>query len=293
MILDGGNLLFSQIALPDNEVPIRKNAAAIAAVYSHLKVFAVNVGQYDLSEGIEFLQQLPPLNWTSASFYSEKEAPIFAPYRILHIGSYTVAVTGLSEAPVLDIPGVRHLHWRKALLSVADSFDENIDFIILLSAMSPEKHKEIIKSFPQIRLIISSNAKTTDIPPQLTDNTLFIQNADRGRTLGALTLVSPDNPFGDLKIQDSLQNYTLRLDALQKQIGRIDLQRDREKHTRLTAKVEQTKVRITNLKRKLDASRGQVSATYQSDFLPITSDIVNDPEAVRIIKKQLSTLSTN
>lgn len=189
LLLDAGNILFSTDSQSNILEQDTLSANAIIDIYNAIGYDAMNIGPYDLSNGIDFLVEsfLSGTPWISANLFDVAGNALFPPWVIRQTPEGTIGIIGLTSE--INVPGsFRTRNWREILPPQIDELDLLCDFIIVLSNLDSASNAVIAESYPQIHLLLSTDPKRGNVTPYLINNTLMSQTHTRGKYLGVLNI---------------------------------------------------------------------------------------------------------
>lgn len=162
---------------------------------------AVNIGPYDIAEGIQFLQKYNTIPWVSCNFYTMDNIPVFDQYILAGISSIKVGITGVTISPdTLEDPYL-FKDWQESLPAVLTTLRKSADFIVVLSALPEKENVAILESYPEIRLLISANPSRPNLQPKRINNGLITQTANQGRYLGQIKIKDTDKQTAQHEIR--------------------------------------------------------------------------------------------
>jgi 2',3'-cyclic-nucleotide 2'-phosphodiesterase (5'-nucleotidase family) len=188
--VDSGNLLFKYSTIAQGQTPETIKAAGIIEAYTKMGYDAVAVGPLDLVAGIDFLKNhiSASFPWISANLVKGDHSPIFKPYIIVDTGQIKTGIIGLTQKTGYLPANLHVVDWQTVLPALIRKLSKECDRIILLSNLPPKDNNDIAKSFPDIRIIISADLQSGNLPPILNNNTLITQTSAQGQHLGMLTI---------------------------------------------------------------------------------------------------------
>lgn len=293
--MDSGNLLFQSAKLYSPSSTDLTNARGIADIYAKMNYDAVNIGSYDLSAGLPFVQELFFLPWVSANFYDANNQPLFQPYIMKSIGELKVGIIGLSPNFNQQLDNVHYRSWQEVLPEFVLELQEQADLIILLSSLEMKENRKIALSFPIVRLIVTAIPGWNKVSSQQEGETLIIQTQDRGRYLGYLFLQNPE--------QEKWQNLSISSNASHHQKSlRYRLQRIEMALQKRDNIPEQERKRLLKEKSKLSAQLNRLNtlqsanaghAGYRYVNIPISPNIPPNEGIERLVEQtQLKSANT-
>lgn len=249
---------------------------------------AVNVGEFDLAAGADFITGLPSSYWVSSSFLKSDARYLFKPYHIETIAGKTIGITGVSSQPSSLQSDISFLDWHVSLPKVVAQLVEKTEFIILLSTLPAQDNEQIAAMFPTIRLIIASSPSRSNIEPRRMNNAIMTQTAYRGKYLGFISLkdiiypYQPHDPSTRIdRLEHMIETFTNRIIKLEQ-----DASDDKEPiiiglKQRLQ-KLENEKEELTEIKNE---QRNRTYCSFTSQFFALDDSISNNSIIDRIVEE--------
>jgi 2',3'-cyclic-nucleotide 2'-phosphodiesterase (5'-nucleotidase family) len=292
IVVDSGRL-FQDPRTADDAERVRMNAQLFSRTYAHMGVYAVNVGDTELLQGISFLkgQASRGLNLISANLVERSnKKPIFPPYVIYTAGNIRIAFLGLLDPgpdPEIDKAmrkDVVVIDPIKAAQTVVPQLTEKADVVILLSDLGLDKERNLIRKIRGIHFIMGgregrffkqlSKEKTTYIGQSYRDG-MYTGRLD-------LTVKNTTSPFRD----EGRKFY------IKEQLADLDRRLKRIKNTLKKDASNELKHTFQNLVRKraqlLETLNDFDKLTYTGnlfrwELVPLDSFYREDREIVRWI----------
>lgn len=192
LMLDAGNLLFKERALPPDAAEAAKvKARGILEANRKMGLAAAGVGVNDLAAGPEFLREIAgDFRFLSANLVDRQSGrPLFPAYTTVQAGGLTVAILALT-APAANTEGKSYAvrPWREVLPALARQLRPRAHLVILLSNNKLNENRVIAEACPEIDLIFQSGYAMGNMPPAPVNNALITQNEVRGRYFGVLDI---------------------------------------------------------------------------------------------------------
>ena len=238
LIVDSGDLFF---AFPSGTNPERNLAKArlISRAYKHMKAAAINVGDLDLLQGVDFLrseysQGLPLIsaNLLDAS----TKSPIFSPYVIREAAGVRIAFFGLlpSEFGPDMASAIKNANEGKVLIKdpvevarqTVQILKGQADLIVLLSDLGLFKDQMVAREVPGIHFILGGHEGRFTKKSQPAGNTHILQSSVKGMYVGQLRLVF-ENPTSPFKDEGEAQQIQERINSLDSHLRSLQGSKDR------------------------------------------------------------------
>jgi 2',3'-cyclic-nucleotide 2'-phosphodiesterase (5'-nucleotidase family) len=189
LVLDAGSTLIGQW------LGLQSEGKVVVEAMNLMGYDAMNIGQTDLSKGLEVLQaraQEAEFPFLSANLvWQESGAPVFEPYVILERGGLQVGLIGVTGQDALQglermAPGAAMRDpvesVRQALAEIADQ----VDLVILLSHLGLEEDKALAAQVPGLDVILGGKTRQLMRAPEWVGQTAITQVGYDGEWLGRL-----------------------------------------------------------------------------------------------------------
>lgn len=203
LVVDSGDLFFRD--LQDTDERALKKAKLIARIYKKMGVSAINVGDLDLVQGVEFLANagLPVISANIRS--STGKNPMFPPYQIREFSGMRIGFFGLISPNIhADLPqklreSITIGDPVQSARDVVGALRDRADVIILLSDLGFEQDRKLVSLVPGIHFILAGHERHETVHPHREGGTYIMQSWVQGMYVGdlRLTLEKPGLPFQD------------------------------------------------------------------------------------------------
>ena len=233
LVVDSGDLFFKPRAIGSVESH-RARANLIGKAFLRMKADAINIGDEDLAQGIEFLQAestrgLPLISANLISASSGKR--IFPAYRIKRVEDLRIAFIGLMSnwtgplsRSVADI--IRVKNPAEALREILPEVRAQADLAILLSDLGSHGDALLVRSIPDLPIVLGGHEGRFQKYPQMEGRSYLFQSYTKGMYVGFLRLnvKNPSASFHDQgkpdQIRDRLSSIERSVFTLQRQKGK-------------------------------------------------------------------------
>lgn len=119
---------------------------------------------------------------------SKNGEPVFKPFRKISKNGLTIGIIGLT-GPGSALPGqIQIVDWSLALGPLLQTLLPSCDLIVILSSLSDEDNRQVIKTHPEVDILISADRRLGNVPPTIIENTLTAQVVSQGKYLGKLAV---------------------------------------------------------------------------------------------------------
>ena len=274
LIVDSGDLFFALLSGGD---PERKSAKAqiIGRAYRSMGAAAINVGDLDLLQGIDFLRKeyAQGLPLISANLLApSKRTPIFPPYVIKEISGIRVAFFGLLSPDSKSDAGMAIRKATEGKILIKDPIDAaretvqklkgRADLIVLLSDLGLQKDRALAKAVPGIHFVLGGHEGRYIQNPYREGTAYISQSSAKDMYVGQLRLVleTPGSPFrneGEVhQIQENINQLDFQLQNMQKARDQQPGQNTENIDRALQEVTRQKNILQEDLKRAKDSASG-------------------------------------
>ena len=226
LILDAGDLLFStkniDITNKNSEV---FRARAILEGYEKVGCDAINVGHYEVLNGLSFLKSMTEstnIPFISSNLRDSKSGDlIFSPYMIFERASLKIGVVGASDLIPDSASSILVDDFVESCNRYAEELDDKVDIIVALINASRSSQSGLPDKMPNVDFIITSGntSMSRANSPQKEDGPFMYSCGKQGKYLLSLSLdlKEKDVPFIDVSSEEKkIKSILKRFDRLQK-----------------------------------------------------------------------------
>ncbi len=299
--LDAGNLLFKRPVIAKGPGQEKLTAATIMQAYKKLHYDAVGVGPFDLSAGVQFLQNVPVKGfpWISANVFDKEGKPLFRRWKNRTINGVNIAITALTGAANTIPQDIQISSWDlvlPGLLEEMKSLPDN-SFIILLSTLPAEENRLIAEKHPRINLILEADLHQRNSIPKQVNRTLFTQTEKQGKYQGILEILFGDERMWRQDGKKKLAELQNKLGSLNWQLRRLEKSAvaadKKEQYSNSIKRLQNEKLTLTktidSLTREVadEQAAGTKEDQYEFRFIALQKNMPNDP-AIEVLLKKLN-----
>ena len=297
IILDAGDLFFSPPTLHDS---IRSSesyrASAIIKGYGQIGCDAINVGHYELANGLPFLLDITQS--TSIPFISAnlKDATtgklLFEPYIILRRSDLKIGIIGLTDLASDSIPELVVDDYIVAGQEFISKIKKKVDVVVMLVNSDRSTYKDLPTHFLDADLIYTSGSSSLTRPMmrQLVDGPYLYSSGREGRYLNVteLNIKNKSYPVTNVSYLEEKMNYTRRiLDRLRDSVTEKTLEEIYAGQETVLEKIAQSRNSITHNREILEAA---VNTLYFEN-VPMGKEIIDDENMISFVNETLSKCS--
>lgn len=201
LILDSGNLFFSQSPIPaDIKAQMILKADVIAEAYKKIGIDVLNVGELDLALGINYLmdkKRTLNLPFVSSNIvYTDNERTVFQPFIIREMNGLKIAVFGL--LPVISsesIVDLKILPPAETASKMVGRLRKKADIVILLSNLGQNEDEKLARDLPGIDIIVGGRNRALLQTPVRVGETMILQAQAQGKNIGRLDFNLADRSY--------------------------------------------------------------------------------------------------
>jgi 2',3'-cyclic-nucleotide 2'-phosphodiesterase (5'-nucleotidase family) len=286
LAVDSGDLFFD---ITIDQAAVKKaltKARLIAQAYRQMGIVAVNVGDRDLSQGLDFLKQeaAQGLPLISANLVDAvQRQPIFPPVVIREVSGVRIAFVGLVRSSLP--PAIEKSLAGKAV--VEDPFEAarkamqglkgKADLVILLSDLGWDQDVRMAKEIAGIQFILGGHEGRATTGPFQQGETFIVQSYQKGMYAGELAL--PLGKAGSL-FQDEgrISRIQEQLNELERRSRDLQMAKERNPHLDIKPAIEGIKQQKKKLQKELkEAQKTAAQGTrFRWTLEPISTSLAED-----------------
>ncbi len=226
VILDAGDLLFSTKKLnAANKNSEAFRAQAIIEGYQKIGCDAINVGHYEVLNGLSFLKNMSTktdIPFISSNLkYPETNELIFKPYAILERGEMKIGVLGATDLLPDTCLSIAAEDFVESCNRYAAQIEDEVDIVVALINASRGSQSGLVERMPDVDFIITSGSTnmSRSNSPQKENGPYLYSCGKQGKYLLSLTVdvKEKNTPFVDVSAeQKNIKSIKKRFDKLQK-----------------------------------------------------------------------------
>jgi len=226
VILDAGDLLFSTKKLnAANKNSEAYRAQAIIEGYQKIGCDAINVGHYEVLNGLSFINSLSAktdIPFISSNLkYPETNELIFKPYAILDRGGMKIGIVGATDLLPDTCLSITAEDFIESCNRYAAQIEDDVDIVVALINASRGSQSGLVEKMPDVDFIITSGSTnmSRSNSPQKNNGPYLYSCGKQGKYLLSLTvdLKEKNTPFVDVSAEEkNIKSINKRFDKLQK-----------------------------------------------------------------------------
>ena len=226
LILDAGDLFFSTKsidAMNKNSEIFRANA--ILEGFQKVGCDAINVGHYEVLNGLSFLREMEKktdIPLISSNLIDSKSGELlFNPYIIFERGELKIGVIGATDLIPDTMKTVRSDDFIESCNRFAKELENKVDIIVALVNASRSSQNGLPEKMPNVDFIITSGntSMSRTNSPQIENGPFMYSCGKQGKYFLTLTLDIKEKgvPFVDVSAEEKkVKSVQKRFDRLQK-----------------------------------------------------------------------------
>lgn len=298
LILDAGDLFFSTNKITRNNKESQLyRAGAIVEGYDRIGCDAINVGHYEMLNGLPFLKKMSEK--TDIPFLSANlKDPItkellFKPYTIIEKGSLKIGVVGVTDKLPDTSKSIIADDFIEAGKRYIDEVSKMADIVVVLVNSDRGKQSELPNQFEDADFIVSSGSNNMSRPnsPQKENGPYFYSCGKQGKYLLVLNLDIKDSniPVVDVSSHEKkLESIKKRFDRLQKKDPEKSLEEIYAKQDNILKLINQYRADV------VESEAAIKSAVNSLDFqtVALNKNVGEDSELLSFVDESLLTCSS-
>jgi len=294
IILDAGDLFFSTQTLHDT---IRSSeeyrASAMIKGYEQIGCHAINVGQFELANGLPFLLKMAkstPIPFISANLKDAKTNKLlFDPYIIIKRSGLSLGIIGLTNLVPDSVDGIIMDDYITTGQSMIEKIRKKVDQVIVLVNSARSTYRDLPTQFSEADLIYTSGSTTMTRPMmrQLVDGPYLYSSGREGRYLNVteLDIKNKSLPVTNVSFLEGNMKYTQRkLDRLQDSDPEKSLEEIYAGQDAILDKIRASRNSILQTQKILDTAVN----TIHFENIPMDAKIVDDEVMLSFVIETLS-----
>lgn len=295
IILDAGDLFFSTINLNEDNIKSEEfRASAIMEGYNKIGCDAINVGKYELLNGLSFLKNISEktdIPFLSANLKNSKTKElIFNPYLILNRENLSIGIIGVTSLLPDSSTSLVSDDFILAGNEYIDKLSGQTDIIILLVNTDRSSQKDLAENFKNADFIVASGSTnlTRSNAPQKENGPYVFSCGKQGKYLLTVDAQIKDleSPMVNISSHETkIANVKKRFDRLQKKDPDKKLKDIYKDQANVLKLIEQYKEELKSSEQAISESKNTV--VYKT--VGLNKKIKDNPEVLAFVNQSLST----
>ena len=295
IILDAGDLFFSTTNLNKDNIESEEfRAGAVIEGYNKIGCDAINVGKYELLNGLSFLNSISEktdIPFISANLKNPKTNKLlFEPYLILSRGNLSFGIIGVTSLLPDSSTSVIADDFILAGNNYIKQLSKQTDIIILLVNTDRSSQKDLAKNFKNADFIVASGSTNlTRTNASQEENGPFVFSCGKqGKYLLTIdaNLKDSQSPLVNISSHEKkIADVSKRFKRLQKKDPEKKLEEIYKDQANVLKLIEQYRADLKASEKAISESRNTV--IYST--IGLNKKIKDDPDILAFVNESLST----
>ncbi len=295
LILDAGDLFFSTKDLnPSNKNSETVRAQAIMEGYQKIGCDVINVGHYEVLNGLSFLNQIIKrynIPFISANLKNAKTNElIFKPYEIFERDNLKIGVVGVTDMLPDTCKSIVSEDYINKANEYGKKISEEVDLLIALVNAQRSAQSSLVEKLPMFDFIITSGSTNMSRAnsPQVDDGPYIYSCGKQGKYLLTidLDLRKKNTPFVDISAQEKkIRSINKRFERLQKKDPNMPLESIYENQQNILNLIKQYKEDIKQSEQIIASAVN----TLEFQTIPLSRSVEDDEEILAFVNKSVET----
>ncbi len=294
IILDAGDLFFSTTNLNKKNIESEEyRASAVLEGIGQIGCDAINVGKYELLNGLSFLKKISSktdIPFLSANLRDSKTKELlFPPYIVLNRGVLSFGIIGLTSL----LPDTSTFVFADEFIQTGnryiDKLSDETDIIILLINTDRKSQKDLAENFKNADFIVTSGSTnlTRTNAPQSENGPYMFSCGKQGKYLQTIeaSLKDPSSSFVNISDHEKkINNVKKRFERLQKKDPEKKLKEIYKEQDNVLKLIDQYRTELKSSEEAIAQAKNTI--VYQT--LGLNKKIKDDPEMLSFVNQTLS-----
>ena len=295
LILDAGDLLFSTKnidATNKNSEIFRANA--ILEGYQKVGCDAINVGHYEVLNGLSFLREMEKttdIPFISSNLKDSKSGELlFDPYIIFERGELKIGVIGATDLIPDTMKSIQSSDFIESCNRFAKELKDKVDIVVALVNASRSTQNGLPEKMPNVDFIITSGntSMSRTNSPQKEDGPFLYSCGKQGKYFLTLTLDIKEKgvSFVDVSAEEK------KVKSVQKRFDRLQKKDPDKKLEEIYADQENVLNLIKKYREDLKISEEVIASainTLQYQTNPLNNKVGDDAELLAFVTSSVKT----
>lgn len=298
LVLDAGDLFFSTTKLDvNNKESELYRAEAILEGYNRIGCDAINVGHYEMLNGLTFLKEMAgktEIPFLSANLRDSKSNElIFEPFHIIEKGEIKVGIIGVTSKLPDTCKSMIADNYIEAGNHYIDQVSKQADIIVMLVNSDRGSQGELPNHFSNADFIVTSGSTNMSRAnsPQKNGGPYFYSCGKQGKYLLVVNVDIKDSgvPIVDISSHEKkLKSIKKRFERLQKKDPDKTLEEIYEKQENVLKLIAQYRDDLIQSETAINAAVN----TLEFQTVALNRKVQDDPELLAFVDKSLAACSS-
>jgi len=295
IIVDAGDLFFSTKNLNNtNRKSEIYRAKSILEGFNKIGCDAINIGQYEILNGLKFLKELTRDNnipFISANLRDSKTSELlFRPYQIIEKNQLKFGIIGVTNLLPDTCKTIISENFVDAGNKYVKELLDQTDFLIMLVNADRASQVDITSKFPQVDFIITSGSTNMSRAnsPQKEKGPYFYSCGKQGKHLLVIegSISDSQQPLVDVSShQKKVNDINKRFDRLQKKDPEKSLEEIYSNQQNILKLIKQYRIDLENSQNVISNAVN----TLEYKTIALNGKIKDDPELLAFVDASLET----
>ncbi len=265
--------------------------------YSRIGCDAINVGHYEMLNGLAFLKKMDELceiPFLSANLRDvETNDLIFEPYRIVEKGTLTVGIVGVTDKLPDTSKSMITDDYIEAGNRYINEVSKKADLVVILVNSDRKTYGDLPVKFANADFIVTSGSTNMTRPntPQKEGGPYIYSCGKQGKYLSVLTVnyADDDEPIVDVSSHEkNIKSIQKRFERLQKKDPEKPLEELYANQKNVLKLIEQYRMDIQESENVIE----EAVNTMQFETVALNKKIKDNPEFLAFVDESLATCSS-
>ena len=293
VIVDAGDFFFSSKNINSNNREAQEyRAKAMLEGYEKIGCDAMNVGQYEILNGLSFLKKISKttkIPFVSSNLKSINDGKlIFEPYKIVQRGNIKIGIIGVTNL----LPDTSSTLIADDYIASANNYarilSDKVDIIIALVNTDRGTQNQLIENIPDVDFIVTSGSTnmTRDNISSSENGPYLYSCGKQGKYLITLDVSIKDNdePFIDISAEEKkIKSINKRFERLQKKDPNKTMEQIYAGQKNILNLIEKYKEDIKNSELIISSAINTID--YRT--IPLNKKIKDDEEILSFVNETL------
>ena len=294
-MLDAGDMFFSTKNLnKDNIESERYRANVMIEAYQNIGYDAINIGNYELLAGLEFLKSVDDkcsIPFISANLKDPKtEKLLFDPYVIIERNGLKIGIIGVTNLKPDTLESVQSTDYVQAGNKIINKIKNEVDLIALMANVNRQDQQELSNTFSNADFIFTSGSTnmTRKNTPQKDNGPYVYSFGKQGKYLSVLSteIKNSSQKLVDVSTYESkIKSINKRFERLQKKDPEKSLEEIYSDQANVLKLIDQYKQDLA----KAETSIKDAVNTLKFETIALNRGVKDDKEVLAFVDQSLAT----
>lgn len=295
ILLDAGDMFFSTKNLNKNNIESeRYRANVMLEAYQNIGYDAINIGNYELLSGLEFLKSIDEkysIPFLSANLKDSKTGELlFDPYIIIERNGLSVGIVGVTNLIPDTLKSVEATDFIQAGNKIINKIKNKVDLVAVLANVDRKDQQELSSTFSKADFIFTSGSTnmTRKNSPQKENGPYVYSFGKQGKYLSVLNtdIKNSNEKLVDVSShQNKIKSINKRFERLQKKDPEKPLEEIYSNQANVLKLIEQYRQDLG----KAEASIKDAVNTLEFETIALSKAVKDDKDVLAFVDQSLAT----